>query len=73
MAKVTEPTEVANDASKVNTFSISLDEFCQRLSAKKTSPELISGFHHTQKVAGIAQDSDAAYTARLAAFIKQPA
>ena len=74
MGKSAEPTvPIAEPAVAASTFAVSLDEFCRRLSAKKASPELISGFHHLQSVANNLRDSDAAYTARFAAFVKQPA
>lgn len=73
MAKATESTEPVVVNALASTFAIPLDEFCQRLSAKKMSPEIISGFHHAQKKAGKLQGSDSDYLAAFAAFLKQPA
>lgn len=73
MAKTIEPVDAVVLKAPVSTFAISLDEFCQRLSVKKMSPEIISGFHHTQKITGNLQSSDSDYAAAFAAFLKQPA
>ncbi len=60
-------------ASVVDSFDLTLHEFCIRLSTKKHSPELIGGFHHAQKLAGVLKDSEAALTAAFDAFCNQPA
>jgi len=75
MAKSTETTAVdpVVQPQAVGSFDIALDEFCKRLSAKKVSPQLISGFYHGQQKAGNVKGSDAAFTAAFAAFVKQPA
>lgn len=60
-------------ATAADTFAVSLDEFCQRLSVKKVSSELIGGFYHSQSVVGNVKGSDANFTAAFAAFVNQPA
>lgn len=72
MAKNIEPTETVAEKEPATAFAISLDEFCQRLSSQKKSPEIISGFYHAQRVAGNLSKSDTEYAADFAAFIKQP-
>lgn len=54
-------------------FPLSLDEFCQRLSATDKRVELIGAFHYFEKVAGRTQDTSDKYTARFEAFVNQPA
>lgn len=61
------------EAGTPETFDLTLDEFCARLSAKDKRVELISGFHFTEKRAGRTKDSEAAYSARFSAFQNEPA
>lgn len=60
-------------APVVDSFDLTLDEFCRRLSAKKVGPELIGGFFHAQTAAGSLKASDAAFTAAFDTFANQPA
>lgn len=74
MATEKPPAEVAAPAAtQVDSFDLTLDEFCRRLSAKITAPELIGGFCHAQTVAGIVKGSEASFAAAFDAFSKQPA
>jgi len=57
----------------VNSFDLTLDEYCLRLSADKVSPEMIGGFHHSQVASGKTSASSAAFAAAFEAFKKQPA
>lgn len=71
-AVIAEAVPPAETASVVDNFAISLDEFCQRLSTKKVSSEMIGGFHHAQRVVGNVKGKDAAFSAAFASFVKQP-
>ena len=65
--------KVAAEAPAVSDYPLSLDEFCQRLSATDNRVELIGAFHHFEKVAKRMQDTSANYSARFEAFVNQPA
>lgn len=56
-----------------SSFPMALEEFCSRLSASDNRVELIGAFAHSEKAAGKAKDTDAAYAARYAKFANQPA
>lgn len=66
-------SQKAKAAPMVETFDLTLDEFCRRLSAKKVGPEMIGGFHHTQLAAKNFKASEAAFTAAFDRFVNQPA
>ena len=68
MAKAQTTTTEAADAP----VAISLDEFCIRLSRTEPRVELISGFHHTEELAGRVRDIAASYQDRFNKFMKKP-
>lgn len=49
-----------------------LDEFCRRLSQSVKRPELIAGFHYTQKASGTASATPAAFQAAYEQFVNKP-
>ena len=51
---------------------VSLDEFCTRLSETVKSPELIGGFHFTERAAGRMRGTSEAYKARFDEFLNKP-
>lgn len=51
---------------------MSLDEFCARLSETVKSPELIGGFHFTERAASRPRGTFEAYKARFDEFVKKP-
>jgi hypothetical protein len=51
-------------------FPLTLDEFCARLSNTDKRVELIGGFHHSERAAGHAKDTEAAFQSRFVAFTK---
>ncbi|BCP56314.1 hypothetical protein K32_49310 [Kaistia sp. 32K] len=53
--------------------TITLNEFCLRLSTRVKRVELIGAFEHAERAADKANDTEAAYQARFDAFIKKPA
>jgi hypothetical protein len=53
-------------------FSVSLDEFCARLSASDGRVEMISGFHYSERKAGHLNDTSVAFKKRYEAFADQP-
>jgi hypothetical protein len=54
-------------------IELELEEFCRRLSETVRSPELIGGFEHTQKVAGIYKNTQAGFQAAFNEFVNAPA
>lgn len=52
--------------------SITLDEFCTRLSQTDRRVELIGAFHSVELKAQRTKDAEAAFTARFRAFINAP-
>ena len=51
---------------------VALDEFCGRLSETVRSPEVIGGFHYTERAAGRLRGTFEAYRARFDEFINKP-
>jgi hypothetical protein len=74
MATPSETVKTEPDAIKVeanpDSFPLSLDEFCARLSLTDKRVELIGGFHHTERAAGHNKDVEAAFKERFIAFTK---
>jgi hypothetical protein len=64
--------DVAVSAPSTPEQTVTLKEFCMRLSETVTRPELIGGFEATERAAGKQRDTEAAYRARYAAFINKP-
>jgi len=56
-----------------NAFPLSLNEFCIRLSQTDKRVEMIGAFNAQEAAAGRHNDTEAAYEARYADFITQPA
>lgn len=54
-------------------YSLTLDEFCIRLSRTDKRVELLAAFAHTEKAAGRTKDVESAYAARFNKFINQSA
>lgn len=52
--------------------TITLDEFCQRLSETVRRPELIAGFYSTASASGAHADTQAGYQSRFDIFINTP-
>jgi len=70
--------KVTADAAKsaapsADSFDLTLDEFCIRLSADKVSPEMIGGFYCSQVASGKTKSSSAEFLAAFESFKKQPA
>lgn len=61
---------VAPAAAPVPT--VTLEEFCSRMSEKQTRPELFAAFHFTEKAAGRLRDTETAFAGRLDAFLSKP-
>lgn len=51
---------------------VSLDEFCTRLSETVKSPEMIGGFHYTERAAQRMRGTSEAFKARFDAFCNKP-
>ena len=60
-------------ATAPDSFSLSLTEFCTRLSSKDKRVELIGAFFSTEKAAGRVLDTEAAFSNRFEAFASAPA
>lgn len=70
-----QPTvEAASAAPAVSSpdVSLSLTEFCTRLSETVRRPELIGAFEHIQKAAGGSRATEAEFRSRFTAFINKP-
>jgi len=52
--------------------TLSLDEFCSRLSETVRSPEMIGGFHYTERAANTLRDTFEAFKARFDVFVNKP-
>ena len=72
MAKndTTAPAEA--ETPVVNPITVSLNEFCIRLSETVTRPELIGAFEFSERTAGNARGTTEEYKARYTAFINKP-
>jgi hypothetical protein len=57
---------------KAEAPTVTLNEFCARLSESVRRPELIGGFFATERGAGHLRDSEAAYRARYDEFVNKP-
>lgn len=77
MAKNDAPVEQAKDESPavkpvVETITVSLNEYCTRLSEKVIRPELIGAFASTERAAGKVSDTPENFQARYNSFINKP-
>lgn len=52
--------------------SLTLDEFCTRLSSSDKRVELIGGFYSVEKSAGRIKDLESAFQSRFIAFATKP-
>lgn len=73
MDENTKAGPVAAPSITPDSFPLTLDEACQRLSVTDRRIELIAAFHHTETAAGRLRDTEEAYRTRLAAFASSPA
>lgn len=71
MAKEDKPLEATNDVA-VPTITVSVDEFCTRLSATVNRPELIGAFAFDQRANGHLRDTTELFAARYEVFINKP-
>lgn len=69
MAKDDNKVAAVEDAPAIE---VSLDEFCTRLSETVKTPEIIGGFHYTERAAGNMRGTFEAYKARFDAFLTKP-
>ncbi|MFD3263211.1 hypothetical protein [Phenylobacterium ferrooxidans] len=71
------PVETAADAIVVptppQTFDLTLEEFCARLSGSDRSVEMIAGFYSDERAKGVDKDTSENFTERYAAFATRPA
>lgn len=59
-------------ATAVAPVSLSLTEFCSRLSETVRSPELIAGFEFHERAAGRVQSDAAQFRTRFDEFVNKP-
>lgn len=52
--------------------TLSLDEFCVRLSVTEKRPEAIAGFHYTENAAGRVKGTQDEYASRFREFLNKP-
>lgn len=60
------------EASGVEPQTITIAEFCMRLSESLRKPELIGAFHSVEVAAGVQRDTAAAFEARFTEFVNKP-
>ncbi len=71
MAKTAEVVaEQASEPAPADT--VTLDEFCTRLSETDRRVELLGAFHHTEQRAGNVRDTAEAFRARFDDFVNKP-
>lgn len=59
-------------AEAAPTQTITLDEFCSRLSETVKRPELLGAFHHVELAEGHSRDTAEAFRARFDEFLNTP-
>lgn len=62
----------AAEVASAPAIEVTLEEFCVRLSLSVKKPELLGGFHHTEKAAGHVKDTEANYKSRFAVYVNKP-
>ncbi|HET7675838.1 MAG TPA: hypothetical protein VFL54_09980 [Gammaproteobacteria bacterium] len=70
--KESEPAAVETQATPDNSFPLTLDEFCQRLSARDKRVELIGAFHAREVKARHIKDTEANFRQRYEDFVRAP-
>lgn len=65
--------KTAEKAAAVETYDLTVDEFCAQTSATDNRVELLAAFHASETRAGRVKDSSAAFAARYDAFANAPA
>lgn len=72
MAKSPDAAPSIFQAPSADQITVTLNEFCARLSETVVRPELIGAFAHTERAAGNARDTAEAFKARFDEFINKP-
>lgn len=67
-----DPSVLDAAAADAASTSVTLDEFCMRLSRADRRVELIGAFHSQEKRHRRSKDSEAAYSERFTAFVNKP-
>lgn len=73
MSKSIDSAPVADAPVQEQQIPLSLDEFCQRLSATSRRVALIGGFHAWAKAQGLVKDVESTFQAAWTRFISLPA
>lgn len=73
MSKSLDSAPVADAPVPEQQIPLSLDEFCQRLSATSRRVALIGGFHAWAKAQGLVKDVESTFQAAWTRFISLPA
>lgn len=73
MSKSLDSAPVADAPVQEQQIPLSLDEFCQRLSATSRRVALIGGFHAWAKAQGMVKDVESTFQAAWTRFISLPA
>ena len=66
-------SEVVTAPAEPGEFTLTLQEFCMRISITDKRVELIGGFEHSERSAGNANDTETAYRSRFISFANRPA
>lgn len=74
MSKTVEPTaDPIVVPTPPQTFDLTLEEFCARLSGSDRGVEMIAGFYSDERAKGVDKDTSENFTERYAAFATRPA
>jgi hypothetical protein len=71
-AKTPAPAKQASTAKEPSNFSVTIGEFCARLSKTDKRVSMIGAFHSDEKSAGRVKDSEANYRKRYDQFVVRP-
>ena len=67
------PKTTLADAAPVETFELTLDEFCRRASSAGETVEMLGGFHAHAIASGLVKATEEAFAAALKSFASAPA
>lgn len=67
-----EPNDAPVAVAEVAAQTLTLSEFCSRISESLRKPELIGAFHSTEVAAGTVRDTAEAFQARFDEFVNKP-
>lgn len=66
------PSAAKTTGKQPDSFAVTVDEFCSRLSAADGRVEMIGAYHASEKAAGRSKDTESNYRQRFDAFCRRP-